>query len=134
MYLSRYSGNVAGCLILVPVATSSGTPTLLPETAAELSVQAGQLKAQVLDLIARHFQSYPQPVNKPDHSGAALEYVALVEYAVTTSEESESYIIELRPEGFIFENPHGEKAAEGYGILPVEELLDLLRVLEQSAT
>lgn len=112
--------------------TLPATPTLFPQTAAELSQQCGALKTQVLHQIAQHFQRYPAPVNKPDASGVALEYGALLEYPVTTSEESESYLIELRAEGFTFEGPHGEAATDVYEVLAVEQLVDVLAVLEKS--
>lgn len=125
-------GNGADTYPSLPVAALPASPTLFPQTAAELSQQCGALKTHVLHQIAQHFLRHPEPVNKVDTSGVALEYSALLDYPVKTSQESEAYLIELRAEGYTFEGPQGEAATDLYEVLAVEELVDVLATLEKA--
>lgn len=104
-------------------------PTLATPTLAQVSTD---LKAEVLRRIAAHFAQHPAPIDKPDPQQPA-ELLQLLPYHVQTTEESTAFIVRLRATDFDYEDHNGSLSQEGYDVLHVEELLDIVQVLESAA-
>lgn len=107
--------------------------SFFPPTVEALSQALLDLKNRVLARIALHFTTHPWPVNEPDNGSDAGNRLQLLDYWVTTANQDKAFIMELRADGFTFEDWEDESGTGQYDTLDVEVLIDLVRVLDKAA-